>query len=164
MYGLDSLTEHSTVNVEFSRESVSFMWKDRGLGPGKMGRGGKGGKPGGSSKRVESGRNNGKLLLDARYSLQLKKGLREKDTKRGAGAGNSRYGAGRSVAPVSTVLFSRENLCFPYSKVGLGENKNNRFLGYQTFHFLLHFLVFSRSFLFTSRCISLCDNFENLRC
>ena len=54
MYGLDSLTEHSTVNVEFSRESVSFMWKDSGLGPGKMGRGGKGGKPGGSSKRVET--------------------------------------------------------------------------------------------------------------
>ena len=54
MYGLDSLTEHSTVNVEFSRESVSFMWKDKGLGPGKMGRGGKRGKPGGSSKRVET--------------------------------------------------------------------------------------------------------------
>ena len=26
MYGLDSLTEHSKLNVEFSRESVSFMW------------------------------------------------------------------------------------------------------------------------------------------
>ena len=41
MYGLDSLTEHSTVNVEFSRESVSFMWKDRGprrwAGAGRVG-------------------------------------------------------------------------------------------------------------------------------
>lgn len=45
-----------------------------GWEPGKMGRGGKGGKPVESSKRVESGRNNGKLLLDAHYSLQLKKG------------------------------------------------------------------------------------------
>ena len=36
MYGLDSLTEHSTFNVEFSRESDSFMRKDRGGGsPGK---------------------------------------------------------------------------------------------------------------------------------
>ena len=109
MYGLDSLTEHSTVNVEFSRESVSFMWKDRGLGPGKMGRGGKGGKSGGSSKRVESGRNNGKLLLDARYSLQLKKGLREKDTKRGVGAGNSRYGGREVFIPCfHSLVFQRE--------------------------------------------------------
>ena len=109
MYGLDSLTEHSTVNVEFSRESVSFMWKDRGLGRGKMGRGGKGGKPGGSSKQVESGRNNGKLLLDARYSLQLKKGLREKDTKRGVGAGNSRYGGREVFIPCfHSLVFQRE--------------------------------------------------------
>ena len=109
MYGLDSLTEHSTVNVEFSRESVSFMWKDRGLGPGKMGRGGKGGKSDGSSKRVESGRNNGKLLLDARYSLQLKKGLREKDTKRGVGAGNSRYGGREVFIPCfHSLVFQRE--------------------------------------------------------
>ena len=39
MYGLDSLTEHSKLNVEFSRESVSFMWKDRGVGAWENGPG-----------------------------------------------------------------------------------------------------------------------------
>ena len=84
--------------------------------------GGKDGKPGGSSKRVDSGRNNGKLLLDAHYSLQLKKGQREKDTKRGAGAGNSRYGGRKVCSPCfPSLVFQREpgeNLCFPNSKDG----------------------------------------------
>ena len=39
MYGLHSLTEHSTLNVEFSRESVSFVWKDRGVGAWENGPG-----------------------------------------------------------------------------------------------------------------------------
>lgn len=39
MYGLHSLTEHSTLNVEFSRESVSFVWKDMGVGAWENGPG-----------------------------------------------------------------------------------------------------------------------------
>ena len=78
MCGLDSLKERSTLHVEFSRESVSFMARRTGgWEPAKMGRGGKGGKPGGSSKRVESGGIKGKLLLDARY-FAIEKGLKRK--------------------------------------------------------------------------------------
>ena len=55
-------------------------------------------------------------------------------------------GGGKFVAPVSTVLFSCENLCFPNSKVGFGAKKITIFSGTRPFIFCCIFLCFPEHF------------------
>jgi len=73
-----------------------------------MGRGWKGRKPVGSSKRVGSGRNKGKLPLNARY-FATEKGLKRKKTpKKERELGMQGTGGGRSVPPFPQSYFPKK--------------------------------------------------------
>ena len=108
---------------------ITPMGRTGGCAPEKMGRGGKGRKPVGSSKRVGSGRNKGKLPLNARY-FETEKGLKRKKTpKKGRKLGMQDTEGGRSVPPFPQSYFPKKTYASLDESQTWGKTKRTIFSG-----------------------------------